>query len=651
MRTSVLLLLLAACDRSEPLTTDRLPPPLAFDVTPIEPGMPVTFSVAGALPGDTLYIARGNALGPAGCPSLFQGACLQIRNAQPLTTGVADADGMWSWTVQAPSFLAPGSTIALQAFAVGTTGVASSPISRIIIDPDGEADCADGRDDDYDGLADCADLDCEGIGSCPAGPCDLGSCCHVDDEVIDDDGIFQGALRASDPTDGPGGIGRAYDDVEFTGAAGEVLNLHIAAELPIKVQLQNDNCGTIGRIDAPAGVFDTPITLPYDGNYTLVMTALQPGDLGGYTLSLGDFTPPGVGDVCFTDINEWELPIVSTGTLDAYDAFISGPLGLGHVYEDMEFMAYAGERVAFTIATQDRVAMSLMDDSCTEIERVEAPFGTNTLVVDIPTDGIYTFTLSMMDHSQFLTEDYEVSGAFRSTTPLGSHCLTHPYTMTGSTTGTTADNLTEGGVFGWGHIYEDIEFTRDAGPVDIVVDADFASEAVLLDEYCQEIWRSSDPTGLIEDTITLPRDETYTMVVSSMFPGDVGTYSIDLEEPSTGCATGTCCFTDVIEIFVGQTISGSLATTDEYGVRSYIDDYEIYLNAGQTITIDAQSTEIDNFLFLYDEDCRLLAFDDDGGFEQHDSLLTFTATNAGTYVIVSGAYGSSETGAYSLSVY
>jgi len=47
---------------------------------------------------------------------------------------------------------------------------------------DAEAECADGEDNDLDGLYDCDDPDCGGVGECPGDDDDAG-----DDDVTDDD--------------------------------------------------------------------------------------------------------------------------------------------------------------------------------------------------------------------------------------------------------------------------------------------------------------------------------------------------------------------------------------------------------------------------------------------------------------------------------
>ena len=50
----------------------------------------------------------------------------------------------------------------------GTTGPA----------PGSETDCANGADDDHDGLADCTDPDCVRNGVCTVATCAAGACCY-----------------------------------------------------------------------------------------------------------------------------------------------------------------------------------------------------------------------------------------------------------------------------------------------------------------------------------------------------------------------------------------------------------------------------------------------------------------------------------------
>jgi hypothetical protein len=63
-----------------------------------------------------------------------------------------------------------------------------------------ETECDDGEDNDLDGLYDCDDPDCGGVGDCPGDDDDAG-----DDDVADDDDAADDDDDAADDDDDSGG--------------------------------------------------------------------------------------------------------------------------------------------------------------------------------------------------------------------------------------------------------------------------------------------------------------------------------------------------------------------------------------------------------------------------------------------------------------
>jgi serralysin len=98
------------------------------------------------------------------------------------------------------------------------------------------------------------------------------------------------------------------------------------------------------------------------------------------------------------------------------------------------------------------------------------------------------------------------------------------------------------------------------------------------------------------------------------------------------------------------TISVGSAVADSIEVGGDQDWFRITLTAGQTYAFAQTGTGffllLDPYLRLYNSSGTLIAFDDDSG-PGNDSLLTFTATTAGTYYLSAGGF-SSSTGTYTL---
>ena len=80
---------------------------------------------------------------------------------------------------------------------------------------DPETECADGEDNDLDGLYDCDDLDCGGIGDCPGDDDDAGDDDAADDDAADDDASDDDAADDDAADDDSGG------DDDDSGAVGD----------------------------------------------------------------------------------------------------------------------------------------------------------------------------------------------------------------------------------------------------------------------------------------------------------------------------------------------------------------------------------------------------------------------------------------------
>lgn len=127
-----------------------------------------------------------------------------------------------------------------------------------------------------------------------------------------------------------------------------------------------------------------------------------------------------------------------------------------------------------------------------------------------------------------------------------------------------------------------------------------------------------------------------------------GTYSIRVRSFSGETANGA--FTLAVQAASttsGGTISrGDSITTYSYGVT----EYQLYLEAGQSVVIDLMSDEFDTYLEVYDESGQMVANDDDGGDNQN-SRLPLTAVNGGMYRIRVRSYSSDNAnGEFTLTV-
>ena len=116
---------------------------------------------------------------------------------------------------------------------------------------------------------------------------------------------------------------------------------------------------------------------------------------------------------------------------------------------------------------------------------------------------------------------------------------------------------------------------------------------------------SFDRGGAVISQYSLPATGEYTLWVSSFGAGELGAYSLWLgEAPAGGPAT---------PIDLGQVVDGelSLAAEDlQLSTGQIYDVYDFAASPGQAIFIEMESEELDAFLWLLDENGRVLSAND-----------------------------------------
>jgi hypothetical protein len=138
---------------------------------------------------------------------------------------------------------------------------------------------------------------------------------------------------------------------------------------------------------------------------------------------------------------------------------------------------------------------------------------------------------------------------------------------------------------------------------------------------------------------------SYILAASSYAPfqsGFTGAYTVT-------SALTTAEVTNCEEVFVmkGITTPQSLQTTD-CSSGGYSDEYYIFVDAGQSLTVTMTSSSVNSFLTLISQGSTTLASNDNRGDGSNDAQLTFTATAANFYIIRAGSAVSGATGQYTL---
>ena len=134
---------------------------------------------------------------------------------------------------------------------------------------------------------------------------------------------------------------------------------------------------------------------------------------------------------------------------------------------------------------------------------------------------------------------------------------------------------------------------------------------------------------------------------NSLNARETGAYSLSsgpTASPVTNCE-------DVFAV-PGITTDQSLQTTDCNASGFYSDDYIVFINTGQTITVTMTSTAIDPYLELYEirTGGTLVAANDDASGTTKNAAFTYTASNLGYFFIKARTTSSGTTGAYTLTI-
>jgi len=170
-------------------------------------------------------------------------------------------------------------------------------------------------------------------------------------------------------------------------------------------------------------------------------------------------------------------------------------------------------------------------------------------------------------------------------------------------------------------------------------------------------------------SITLPADGMYVIRANSLEASKTGDYTVTLESGAGGnadsessgvgnSAGGTMAASRVLGMPVnnqrmlqsGRQVSGTLDASDgKLNDDSYFEVWYVQLSAGQKVTVTMRSSSFDTFLSIGAHQGNEAA-DTNDDYEENstDSRLEFTASTAGTYVIIANSFESGKTGDYTL---
>jgi hypothetical protein len=139
---------------------------------------------------------------------------------------------------------------------------------------------------------------------------------------------------------------------------------------------------------------------------------------------------------------------------------------------------------------------------------------------------------------------------------------------------------------------------------------------------------------------------TFIVGANSFDAGKTGSYTL-------ASAASTAEVTNCEDVFVvaGTSTAQSLSSSDCTANGILADEYLIFMQQGQSITVSMSSTAFDSYLELHaDGSSAILASNDNIDGTTQNAQFAFTATSTGFYIIRARSVAAGATGAYTLAI-
>ncbi len=495
-------------------------------------------------------------------------------------------------------------TIVVTSYRSGTTGSYVLSISAAVV-PSTEIDCGDYVDNDRDGRIDCEDPDCVNADECIVEPPHL--CIEFTEAFLPgmEPVSVTGSLDSGDPLDGPRGSSYYYEQYLVLMEPGFEATFETTnASFDTYLYLLDERCMEVDRDDDGGVGLHSRITyeVDYPAEYTLVVTSYGSYATGTYTLLVGS-EPVVASEVdCDDGVDDDDDGLVDCDDPDCANSPICTPLPPRSCYPDADQTSLAQGYAEGSLETSD---------------------------------------------------------------------------------------LDSGGPRGYGYYFDSYEIWLDAGDTVVleVLEGSFDTFLYLRSPNCIQLTYNDDANGLLSlITFTAPAAGTYTAVLTSYNLGETGPYVLTARrEPGasteTNCTDGEdddrdgwvdcedpdcegfpeCepppehCFGIWQELIgPGEIVDGELGPGDPTGgprgTEYYFDALELFAGRGMDLWIETIEGDFDTYLYLLNEYCEVVAYNDDGGLDLLSQMEYFVPDD-GRYTIVVTSWGYYDTGYYVLAVF
>lgn len=433
--------------------------------------------------------------------------------------------------------------------------------------------------------------------------------------------------------------GEYVDDFTFEGVPGQTARIdlrstafdtYLIVQDPSGEQTDNDDAS---ERETTRSHVELAMT---SGHYRIRVTSFEPGETGGYELSI---------DLGGSKDRVAGGPRIETGELAEGDQTISN----GEYMDIYTFQGRTGQQVVLDLRSQDFDPYLIFrgpEDQSAENDDHEGDAHRSLLAMTLEADGDYRVGVTSYRPGE--TGRYvlrmDIDGAGVGARPVAGGSRREQGTLA------SGDRTLRSGEFVDSYTFQAVPGQQ--ATVDLRSD-DFDTYLIVIDpkgEQTENDDEGGTTRSLVQLTVTEPGE--YRVLVTSFQPDETGAYQLDIQVggAAQSVATAGSGQRDVSALQLGQTVTGQLEPGDGQLERGeYRDMYVFDGQAGQTVSIQMTSSEIDTYLGLLLPNDENIGNDDYEGSQQH-SRIDLTLRESGRYRVMATSYGAGETGSYQLTL-
>jgi hypothetical protein len=442
--------------------------------------------------------------------------------------------------------------------------------------------------------------------------------------------------------------GEFQDTWEFQGRQGQTVRIslnssefdtYLMVRGPAGTSADNDDRGE-GDLNS-----EVVVTFPVDATYQIVVTSYQAGEVGNYVLNLAETTGGSVPTA--GGGSPGEMSVAAGATVQGSLASGDSTLNSGEFADTWTYEGSAGERLTINMSSSDfdtylmlRSNVGLNEDN----DDIVAGNTDSTLSVTLPAAGTYRIIATSYspgdsgNYTLALSSSATPSSGGSSTLVSGQH---------------RRETLDASDPMRAGRQYFDVYTFQGAASQRALIEAEsrrFTTSLRLI--YPNGTEQTADAGGggnQASLSAILPVNGEYTVHVSSIEPAVTGNYDLTATLSGVSATTPAPAATGSA-LTAGTETEGRLQRGDtQLDTGEFFDSYTISGQAGDAVTIEMVSTDLDAYLFVRGPQDFARDNDDGPGMGLNSRIeIVFPAT--GEYSVVATSYAAGEVGSYRLTV-